>query len=97
MDALEIRGGIPLQGTCEVYGAKNSALPILAATVMVEGASVIEGVPDLEDVRVMIEILQSLGATVTREADRITVDSRNVVQTQVSPELMKKMRSTMFR
>lgn len=96
MDAFEIRGGRPLQGECRMYGAKNAALPILAATVMVNGTSVIRDVPELEDVRVMMEILRSLGASVTREGDNVIVDGRTIVETRVPNDLMKRMRSSVF-
>ena len=96
MGALEIRGGRPLQGQTRIYGAKNAALPILAATVMVEGECRIEDVPELEDVRVMMQILQSLGARVERVGDAITVETRELHSTNVPPDLMKKMRSSIF-
>ncbi|MBX5435585.1 MAG: UDP-N-acetylglucosamine 1-carboxyvinyltransferase [Alicyclobacillaceae bacterium] len=96
MDAFEIRGGRPLRGETRVYGAKNAALPILAATVMAEETCVIEGVPELEDVRVMTDILRSLGARVERDGDRITVDPRAIAHTNVPSDLMKKMRSSIF-
>ncbi len=96
LDAFEIRGGLPLRGECRVYGAKNAALPILAATVMVDGTSVIEDVPELEDVRVMMDILRSLGAHVTREGNRVVVDGSHIVETTVPSDLMRKMRSSVF-
>ncbi|MCL6445795.1 MAG: UDP-N-acetylglucosamine 1-carboxyvinyltransferase [Alicyclobacillus sp.] len=96
MDALEIRGGRRLTGECRVYGAKNAALPILAATVMVEGVSVLHGVPELEDVRVMMAILRSLGARVERVGDTVNVDSTSLTQTNVPADLMRRMRSSIF-
>lgn len=96
MDVFEIRGGHPLHGECRVYGAKNAALPILAATVMVDGTSIVEGVPELEDVRVMMEILRSLGAHVERRGDAVVVDGSQIVETRVPAELMKRMRSSVF-
>ena len=96
MNALEIHGGRPLRGETHVYGAKNAALPILAATVMVEGKSLIEDVPELEDVRVMMDILRSLGARVERRGHDIYVDSTNICSTNVEPELMRRMRSSIF-
>lgn len=94
--ALEIRGGRPLVGQARIHGAKNAALPILAATVMAEGECIIEDVPDLEDVRVMMQILQNLGAEVTRNGNTVTVDSKSIHSTNVPPDLMKKMRSSIF-
>ena len=96
MDAFEISGGRPLQGEARVYGAKNSALPILAATVMAEDVCVVKGVPQLEDIRVMVDILQTLGAKVDRDGDIVTVDPRAISSTNVPSGLMRKMRSSIF-
>ncbi|GGI97206.1 UDP-N-acetylglucosamine 1-carboxyvinyltransferase [Alicyclobacillus cellulosilyticus] len=96
MDAFAIRGGRPLAGRTRVYGAKNAALPILAATVMVEGISVIQGVPNLEDVHVMIQILEALGADVVFERDEVRVDCRHLANTSVPADLMRRMRSSIF-
>ncbi|WP_290584643.1 UDP-N-acetylglucosamine 1-carboxyvinyltransferase [Alicyclobacillus sp.] len=96
MEAFEIHGGKSLHGETAVYGAKNAVLPILAATVMVEDTCVLEGVPELEDVRVMVEILTTLGARVTRAGDRIEVDAAPIRKTDVPPELMRRMRSSVF-
>jgi UDP-N-acetylglucosamine 1-carboxyvinyltransferase len=79
-----------------VYGAKNAALPILAATVMVEGTCVIEGVPVLEDVRVMMDILKSLGASVEQDGERVVVDAGAIGLTDVPSDLMARMRSSIF-
>ncbi|WP_337956069.1 UDP-N-acetylglucosamine 1-carboxyvinyltransferase [Alicyclobacillus herbarius] len=96
VEALEIHGGRPLSGQTRIYGAKNAALPILAATVMVEGTCEIQGVPDLQDVRVMCEILGHLGAHVERRGDTLIVDSRDIRSTEVPLHLMRQMRSSIF-
>ncbi|GMA49166.1 hypothetical protein GCM10025857_05230 [Alicyclobacillus contaminans] len=96
MDAFEIHGGSPLCGETQVYGAKNAALPILAATVMVEEPCVIDNVPDLEDVRVMMKILQTLGASVRRDGTSVVVDAGNLRSTNVPADLMRRMRSSIF-
>ncbi|WP_067620753.1 UDP-N-acetylglucosamine 1-carboxyvinyltransferase [Alicyclobacillus acidiphilus] len=96
MDTLRIVGGTPLTGETRVYGAKNAALPILAATVMASGTSVIEDVPELEDVQVMLEILQQLGAQVhSPQENVIEVDASTITSTNVPADLMRKMRSPM--
>ena len=61
MDSIVIEGGVPLRGSVEVNGAKNAALPILAAVLLTEGENVIEGVPDLRDIRTMLSLLKELG------------------------------------
>ncbi|EJY55796.1 UDP-N-acetylglucosamine1-carboxyvinyltransferase [Alicyclobacillus hesperidum URH17-3-68] len=93
VDRLRIYGGVPLSGETSVYGAKNAALPILAATVMVNGTTVVENVPDLEDVHVMVEILRALGAKVRVDGDVIEVDASTIHSTDVPMHLMQKMRS----
>ncbi len=96
MEAFEVTGGRPLQGTTMIYGAKNAALPILAATVMAEDVCVIEGVPRLQDVRVMVEILRTLGATVDWQEDRLIIDPSHIHSTDVPSDLMRQMRSSIF-
>ncbi len=94
MDKIIINGGKVLNGEIPVQGAKNSVLPILVATLLVNGVSVIHNCPHLSDVNATIKILEYLGCTVTREGATITVDSRNVNQTHVPDSLMCEMRSS---
>ena len=61
MDVLRIEGPVRLSGQVTVNGSKNAALPIMAATILAEGQSSLLDVPNLSDVRVFIELLQSLG------------------------------------
>lgn len=89
-----INGGKPLSGSVSVQGAKNSVLPILAATILCEGESVIEGCPALRDVDSAIEILKCLGCRVKVEKDAVIVDSKNVRCTDIPDELMLQMRSS---
>ncbi|GAX91004.1 UDP-N-acetylglucosamine 1-carboxyvinyltransferase [Effusibacillus lacus] len=96
MERLAIEGGKPLIGSVRVHGAKNAALPILAASVMAKGESVIHDVPDLQDIRVMEEILRSLGARVFRRGSTVTVDPTPIHSTEVPDELMRQMRSSIF-
>ncbi|MFB5191598.1 UDP-N-acetylglucosamine 1-carboxyvinyltransferase [Alicyclobacillus fastidiosus] len=97
MDLLRIQGGVPIRGETRVYGAKNAALPILAATVMAAGTSIIEDVPNLEDVRVMMQILEQLGARVRwYNASSVEVDASSIHSTNVPADLMQRMRSSIF-
>ena len=75
MDALLIRGGVPLRGEVTVSGAKNAVLPIMAATLLTSEPCVIRRVPDLSDVRFMGRILQSLGAQVEFEGSTVTIQA----------------------
>lgn len=73
MDKLVIEGGKRLSGTVQISGAKNAALPILAATLLTEEKSVISNVPPLRDVQTMVKIIRSLGARVQMQDGQITV------------------------
>ncbi|MBL0387996.1 UDP-N-acetylglucosamine 1-carboxyvinyltransferase [Tumebacillus sp. ITR2] len=96
MERIAIEGGHKLQGSVRVHGAKNAALPILAASVMAHGESVIEDVPDLQDIRVMVAILRHLGCQVHHEGSTLRVDATGLTGTEVPEHLMRQMRSSIF-
>ncbi|GIM47455.1 UDP-N-acetylglucosamine 1-carboxyvinyltransferase [Collibacillus ludicampi] len=96
MERLAIVGGRPLTGSVRVHGAKNAALPILAASVLAAGKSTITDVPDLKDIRVMSQILESLGAKVSIEGRTAQVDSSTIHTFEVPEEMMRQMRSSIF-
>ena len=89
-------GGRPLQGCVTVQGAKNSVLPILAATVLARGESVLHHCPDLLDVTASVHILERLGAQVKREGSTVTVDASQLTGERVPDELMREMRSSVI-
>lgn len=93
-DTIVIKGGKRLDGEIYLQGSKNSSLPVLAATVLVDGVSVIHNCPDLTDVTAAVKILEHLGCTVTREGDTVTVDSRFVTGHSIPDTLMREMRSS---
>ena len=68
MDALRITGGVPLPGTVTVSGAKNAALPMMAAAILADGPVTLHRVPELVDVRTLARLLSRLGVTVRRVA-----------------------------
>ncbi len=94
MDKIIINGNRRLNGEITVQGAKNSVLPILVATLLVNGVSVIHNCPILSDVEATIKILKYLGCIVTREGHTVTVDSTNVNRNDVPDNLMREMRSS---
>ncbi len=94
MDKIIINGNRRLNGEITVQGAKNSVLPILVATLLVNGVSVIHNCPILSDVEATIKILRYLGCIVTREGHTVTVDSTNVNRNDVPDNLMREMRSS---
>ena len=96
MEYFAVKGGRPLEGTIAVHGAKNSALPILAATLLVRGESVIHNCPDLTDTNAALDILASLGCRVRREGRTVTVDTTGRTGTAVPDELMGQMRASVL-
>lgn len=96
LEKLVIRGKRRLEGEIDIQGAKNSLLPILAATVLVEGVSVIHNCPCLSDVDAAIRILEYLGCKVRREKDTLYVDSGNITCYNIPQNLMREMRSSII-
>jgi UDP-N-acetylglucosamine 1-carboxyvinyltransferase len=96
MSYYVVRGGQALRGTVPISGAKNSVLPILAATLLNGGRNVLHNCPDLRDVRSAMAILEHLGCKVTREGDTVTVDSSTVNRWDVPHSLMREMRSSVI-
>lgn len=94
MQRIVISGGNKLCGEVDVQGSKNSTLPILAATVLVNGVSVIHNCPDLSDVNAAVEILRHLGCLVKRENNTLIVDSSNISCYNIPDCLMREMRSS---
>ena len=93
---LEIEGGRPLQGSVRIGGAKNAALPLLAATLLTADECTLTNVPDLSDIHTMVDLLRALGAEVefdTRD-HRVRVQASSLVTTAAPPELVAKMRAS---
>jgi UDP-N-acetylglucosamine 1-carboxyvinyltransferase len=96
MSTYQIEGGRPLEGRLTVQGAKNSVLPILAATLLAPGQSVIHNCPDLSDVSAALDILALLGCRVDRSGDAVTVDASVLGRADIPERLMREMRSSML-
>ena len=94
MSELLITGGRPLEGEVPIQGAKNSVLPILAATLLARGQVVLEGCPRLRDVDASIAILRYLGCIARWEGDSLVVDTASMDGCAISEELMRRMRSS---
>lgn len=94
--ALRIRGGSPLRGEVTIGGAKNAALPLLAATLLTPEPCVLNNVPTLSDMRTMALLLESLGATVDYDPahHRVTVEAATIATTDAPQELVAKMRAS---
>lgn len=96
MEAYWIQGGRRLEGTVTIHGAKNSVLPILAASVSCADVSEIDNCPDIDDVHTAVAILEHLGCRVRRTGRRLCVDARNVDCCEIPTELMCAMRSSVL-
>ena len=82
MARYEINGGKPLNGTVTISGAKNAAVAILPAALLVKGVCRIENVPDISDVRFLLRILEGMGAKITKpEPSVVVIDSTDVTCT----------------
>ena len=97
MDKLQVTGGIPLEGEVRVSGAKNAALPIIAATLLASEPVAIGNVPHLQDVTTMIELLGRMGVTVTvDERMNVEVDASTLRQPVAPYDLVKTMRASIL-
>jgi UDP-N-acetylglucosamine 1-carboxyvinyltransferase len=97
MERLLIEGGKPLNGTVRVSGAKNSALALIAGTLLGEGVTTLSNVPQLLDVKIIAEVLGTLGAEATLSDDGVLrVDATNVNAYQAPYDLVTKMRASFF-
>lgn len=96
MSKFIINGGNKLAGEIRVQGAKNAVLPILAATVLNKGQSLIHDCPNILDVNYMIRILQCLGCTVDRNKNSLMVDTKNMDTYKVPENLVREMRSSII-
>lgn len=94
MEKLFIQGGRRLSGTVKVSGAKNAVLPVIAASLLASTPSVIEEIPDLDDVKTITEVLQYLGLDTRREPGSLFVDSTGIKSCEASYELVRKMRAS---
>ena len=96
MSEIIISGGKRLEGAVHVHGAKNSVLPILAATILSGSVSVIHNCPRLSDVDATVAILEHLGCRVSREGQTVTVDSSTLDRCDIPDHLMREMRSSVI-
>jgi UDP-N-acetylglucosamine 1-carboxyvinyltransferase len=96
MDTIVITGGNRLQGEVRISGAKNSALPILASTILSDGECVITNVPRVVDVITMEKLLTILGATVSHEGHRVVVRAGSISSTEAPYDLVKTMRASIL-
>ncbi|MDR3310646.1 MAG: UDP-N-acetylglucosamine 1-carboxyvinyltransferase [Oscillospiraceae bacterium] len=96
MSVLRIAGGSRLNGSVRVHGAKNSVLPILAATLVGSGESVIRNCPEIADVEAAFNILRHIGCTARRDGGEVVVGAADVTGCEIPHSLMREMRSSVI-
>jgi len=94
MESIIVSGGSPLAGDVTVRGAKNSALKLMAAALMVPGVTRLSNVPAISDVAIMAEVLERLGAQVTREDHSLVIDATALSSSEAPYELVVRMRAS---
>ena len=94
MDKFVIQGGVPLLGEIAVSGAKNSALPALAACLLTAEPVVLDRIPPVRDIRTMEQLLEHAGARVTVEGERVTVEAGRIERAEAPYDLVKTMRAS---
>ncbi|HEY3416628.1 MAG TPA: UDP-N-acetylglucosamine 1-carboxyvinyltransferase, partial [Armatimonadota bacterium] len=93
-DRIMVKGGVPLRGDVTLSGCKNGALPILAATLLVEDEVVLENVPQISDIDKMIQLIAYLGAKVERTGHTVRVNASHLTTAQADRDLVAAMRAS---
>ncbi len=98
MDIYKIRGGKKLSGEVAVSGAKNAALPIIVASLLAEGETVLKNVPDLKDIRTIIKVIECLGAKCRYDENKkvLTINVNSLKNNEVPYDLVKTMRASVY-
>ncbi|MBW2506053.1 MAG: UDP-N-acetylglucosamine 1-carboxyvinyltransferase [Deltaproteobacteria bacterium] len=96
MDKLIIEGAHKLQGEVRISGAKNAALPLIAATLLTPGWHVIHNVPDLRDTRTILALLETLGAEWKKEGTTLLINTDSLNKFEASYDLVKTMRASIL-
>ena len=97
MEKLVITGPTPLKGEVEISGAKNAAVAILPATLLIDGICTINNVPNISDVQILCKILEQMGAKINwTDKNELTIDTRNITTTQAPLDLTSKFRASYY-
>ena len=96
VDKLSIRGGCPLNGEVTIAGAKNAALPILAAALLTADELQLANVPQLADIATMLKLLRGMGVSVARDGDVVSLRANAVSATEAPYDLVKTMRASVL-
>ena len=96
MEKLIVEGGIPLRGSVRISGAKNAALPLIAATLLAPGRHRLGNVPNLRDTRTFLKLMENLGVRHEREGDVLIIDSTDLRSAEAPYDLVKTMRASVL-
>jgi UDP-N-acetylglucosamine 1-carboxyvinyltransferase len=100
MDKLRMVGGTPLKGEVTIAGAKNAALPILCACLLTDQPIILRNVPDLQDVRTMLKLLQEIGVTVSfpdaGDRSHLVLNASVIKSSEATYEMVKTMRASIL-
>ena len=96
MSKFIIQGGKRLEGEVKISGSKNAALPIIAATILNGGKTVLYNVPNIHDVQTMYEIIKDIGGKVTQKHNKVIIDTSEIHTYEIPDNLMRQMRSSVI-
>jgi UDP-N-acetylglucosamine 1-carboxyvinyltransferase len=96
LDCIQILGGKPLYGSIKIQGSKNAVLPMIAATILNEGISILHNCPKIVDVMYMVQILKQIGCKVVWQEDTLMIDARQVTSYVIPKEHAGEMRSSVI-
>lgn len=91
-----IEGGNKLEGVINASGSKNASLPIIAASILSGKTTTLYNVPNIQDIKITLEILRLLGCNVVRKNGKIIIDSNSINKTEIPRDLMHKLRSSVI-
>ena len=96
MKKLVIDGCKDISGTIKISGAKNSIVALIPASILTRGVCVITNVPDISDVRILIDMMEELGSIITFENEVLTIDNSNVQNKKINEEYAGKLRASYY-
>lgn len=96
MDCIEVLGGNPLRGEVKIQSSKNATLPIIAASILAKGVTVLHNCPMITDVLYMAGLLEEIGCKITWEGHTLSIDTTSVICNRIGEENAKKMRSSVI-
>lgn len=97
MARIKIEGGVPLSGTVHISGSKNGSLPLLAASLLVDGEVILHNIPHIRDINTMIQMLRALGARVEfREDGGLVIDGSRINSVSAPYDLVRRMRGSFY-